>query len=55
MILQTEPHVERVIVIDDGSSDRTAEVAKLAGAEVIQLDHNTRESVFSSLRSSACL
>jgi glycosyltransferase involved in cell wall biosynthesis len=41
MILQTEPHVERVIVIDDGSSDRTAEVAKLAGAEVIQLDHNT--------------
>jgi glycosyltransferase involved in cell wall biosynthesis len=27
--------------VDDGSSDRTAEVAKLAGAEVIQLEHNT--------------
>jgi len=41
VILRTKQYVDRVIVVDDGSSDRTSEVAKLAGAEVIRLDHNT--------------
>ena len=41
MILRTRQYVDRVIVVDDGSSDRTAEVAKLAGADVVRLDHNT--------------
>jgi glycosyltransferase involved in cell wall biosynthesis len=41
IILQTKQHVERIIVVDDGSSDRTHEVAKLAGAEVIRLDYST--------------
>lgn len=41
VVLRTQQFVERVIVVDDGSSDRTSEVAKLAGAEVIHLDHNT--------------
>ena len=41
VVLRTKQYVNRVIVVDDGSSDRTAEVAKLAGAEVIQLEHNT--------------
>jgi len=41
VVLRTRPYVEKVIVIDDGSSDHTAEVAKLAGAEVIKLDYNT--------------
>jgi glycosyltransferase involved in cell wall biosynthesis len=41
VVLRTKQYVERVIVVDDGSSDRTAEVAKLAGADVIRLDHNT--------------
>jgi len=41
VILRTKQYVNRVIVVDDGSTDRTAEVAKLAGAEVIRLDHNT--------------
>jgi glycosyltransferase involved in cell wall biosynthesis len=41
VVLRTRQYVDRVIVVDDGSSDRTAEVAKLAGADVIRLDHNT--------------
>ena len=41
IILQTKQHVERVIVVDDGSSDQTSDIARLAGAEVIQLDHTT--------------
>jgi glycosyltransferase involved in cell wall biosynthesis len=41
VVLHTKQFVNRVIVVDDGSSDRTAEIAKLAGAEVIQLEHNT--------------
>jgi glycosyltransferase involved in cell wall biosynthesis len=41
VVLRTRQYVERVIVVDDGSSDRTAEVAKLAGAEVVHLDKRT--------------
>ncbi len=41
VILRTRQYVDRVIVVDDGSSDRTAEVARLAGADVVRLDHNT--------------
>jgi glycosyltransferase involved in cell wall biosynthesis len=41
VVLRTRQYVERVIVVDDGSNDRTSEVAKLAGAEVIRLDFNT--------------
>jgi glycosyltransferase involved in cell wall biosynthesis len=41
IVLRTKQYAEQVIVVDDGSSDRTAEVAKLAGAEVIKLEHNT--------------
>lgn len=32
--------VSRVIVIDDGSTDATAEIARQAGAEVLRLDRN---------------
>ena len=40
VVLKAKKHVNRVIVVDDGSLDKTAEVAELAGAEVIRLDRN---------------
>ncbi len=40
VVLRTRKYVDRVIVVDDGSDDKTAEVAELAGAEVIKLDQN---------------
>lgn len=41
IVLRTRQYVEKVIVVDDGSSDHTYDIAKLAGAEVIRLDFNT--------------
>ncbi len=40
MVLHARQHVDHVVVIDDGSNDRTSEVAKLAGAEVIRHPKN---------------
>jgi len=40
VVLKTKKYVDRVIVVDDGSPDKTAEVAELAGAEVIKLERN---------------
>ncbi|MFX0135424.1 MAG: glycosyltransferase family 2 protein, partial [Candidatus Hodarchaeota archaeon] len=36
VVLDTKRYVDKVIVIDDGSKDKTAKIARLAGAEVIQ-------------------
>jgi glycosyltransferase involved in cell wall biosynthesis len=36
VVLRTKPYVDKVIVVDDGSKDKTAETAQLAGAEVVQ-------------------
>jgi glycosyltransferase involved in cell wall biosynthesis len=41
VVLQTKPYVDCVIVIDDGSTDNTEHVAKLAGAEVIMISPNS--------------
>ena len=40
IVLKARQIVERVIVVDDGSTDRTSELATYAGAEVIRLDKN---------------
>ena len=40
MVLKTKKYVDRVIVIDDGSSDKTSEIAELAGAELIKHETN---------------
>ena len=36
VVLRTRKYADRVVVIDDGSSDRTSEVAALAGAVVLR-------------------
>ncbi len=40
VVLRTRKYADRVIVVDDGSSDRTGEVAEMAGAEVIRHPQN---------------
>lgn len=40
VVLLARKHVDCVIVVDDGSSDKTAEIAGLAGAEVIRMGVN---------------
>lgn len=40
VVLRTRKYADRVIVIDDGSLDNTAEVAEMAGAEVIRHPQN---------------
>lgn len=40
VVLRTRRYADRVIVVDDGSSDHTADVAELAGAEVIRHPEN---------------
>ncbi len=41
LVLQTRKYVDEVIVVDDGSTDDTVEIAKLAGAKVIQHQKNS--------------
>lgn len=40
VVLQTHPHVDSVIVVDDGSTDKTALIADRAGAQVLIHDTN---------------
>jgi len=40
VVLQARQHADRVIVVDDGSLDRTAAIARLAGADVIRFEEN---------------
>jgi len=45
MVLHAKQHADHVLVIDDGSKDRTSEMAKLAGAEVIRHPKNMGKGV----------
>jgi len=49
VVLKAREFAREVIVVDDGSTDRTAEVAQLAGAKVIQ--HDSNRGYGSALRS----
>ena len=40
MVLKAKKYVDEVIVIDDGSTDSTAEIARAAGAKIIRHDTN---------------
>ncbi len=40
VILRTKKYVDNIIVIDDGSYDKTSEISKLAGAKVIKHETN---------------
>jgi len=45
VVIKTRKYVDRVIVIDDGSTDATAEVAEAAGAQVIRHKKNQGKGV----------
>ena len=49
VIAKTLKHVDRVIIVNDGSDDKTAEVAVEAGAEVI--NHSTNLGKGEALKS----
>jgi len=48
VVARARRYADRVIVVDDGSNDRTADVAELVGAEVVR--HDTNEGYGSAIQ-----
>jgi len=44
IVLKAKRYVDEVVVVDDGSSDRTKDIARLAGATVLSHQHNLGKS-----------
>ncbi|MEM2944599.1 MAG: glycosyltransferase family 2 protein [Methanomassiliicoccales archaeon] len=40
LVLKSKKHVDEVIIVNDGSSDKTSEIARMAGALVVDLPNN---------------
>ena len=49
IVIKSKKYVDEVIVIDDGSTDNTSQVAQAAGAQVVQ--HNIRQGAGAATRS----
>ncbi len=45
VVLRTKPHVDEVLVVDDGSRDRTSAIAEQAGAKVLRHETNRGKGV----------
>jgi glycosyltransferase involved in cell wall biosynthesis len=43
LVLNTKQYVDEVIIVDDGSTDETSQIAKFAGAEVVRHPQNKGE------------
>lgn len=41
VVISALRHVERVVVVDDGSQDNTAAIARQAGADVVEMEQNS--------------
>ncbi|HDL15671.1 MAG TPA: glycosyltransferase family 2 protein, partial [Euryarchaeota archaeon] len=41
IVTKTSEYVDKIVVVDDGSVDKTSDIAGKAGAEVVRLDINT--------------
>ena len=52
VVLQARQHADRVIIVDDGSGDRTAAIACLAGADVIRFEENGGKAKIDSVADS---
>ena len=52
VVTKARPHVDKVIVIDDGSADQTAQAAESAGAEVFkhEVNHGKGTAIITGLR-----
>jgi glycosyltransferase involved in cell wall biosynthesis len=54
VVRRTLPFVDKVVVVDDGSSDDTAAEAKRSGALVISLEKNTGKANATRIGLNAC-